>query len=231
MRERKFSAALQRALARFDELGGVVEFVGLELDGRDGRTRETHREAAISTMRVIGTRLDEYYLKLLERPDYADSRRDEFFQVQMDISKMEGKRISVHEFFGSHFDCNSRRLLLRGRTPEHRNDFFWFGTEESDESMVYLPLSKSEYMTDGFAQAFTETPHGLGGSATEAHELFITIYGELFTNFAAPDHIWQWSTDWSNYFDAGYEWWGSFLWTVYIEGNAFIVGAAASTTD
>ena len=40
-----------------------------------------------------------------------------------------------------------------------------------------------------------------------------------------------WGTDWSNYFDAGKEGWGTFFWTIRRPGSDFITVIGASTTD
>jgi hypothetical protein len=42
--------------------------------------------------------------------------------------------------------------------------------------------------------------------------------------------IWQWPTDWSGYFDAGHEWWGSCCWTLWTQPDR-VLGIVASTTD
>jgi hypothetical protein len=41
----------------------------------------------------------------------------------------------------------------------------------------------------------------------------------------------QWKTDWSTYFDAGHEWWASFLWSLARPNTNNIVVIAASSTD
>jgi hypothetical protein len=43
--------------------------------------------------------------------------------------------------------------------------------------------------------------------------------------------IYEWPVDWSNFFVAGQEWWGSYLWTFASPGTHQIVVLAASTTD
>jgi hypothetical protein len=43
--------------------------------------------------------------------------------------------------------------------------------------------------------------------------------------------IYSWPTDWASYFDAGQEWWGSFLWTLANPGENRIVVLVASATD
>lgn len=53
----------------------------------------------------------------------------------------------------------------------------------------------------------------------------------LFADDWSRLEIVSWSTDWSPYFDAGHEWWGAFLWTVYVPAREWIVVVAASATD
>lgn len=71
----------------------------------------------------------------------------------------------------------------------------------------------------------------MSGTHKDINTLFLSIANELFGGFQCSLEIYQWSTNWSNYFDAGHEWWGSFLWTVEPEGANYIVGVAASSTD
>ncbi len=43
--------------------------------------------------------------------------------------------------------------------------------------------------------------------------------------------IYEWSNDWSYYFDAGKEWWGTFFWTILKKEKREIIVICASTTD
>ncbi|MGY3777090.1 hypothetical protein [Isobaculum melis] len=43
--------------------------------------------------------------------------------------------------------------------------------------------------------------------------------------------IYRWNDDWSDYFDAGKEWWGTFYWTIYDPSTNRMTVIGASTTD
>lgn len=81
-----------------------------------------------------------------------------------------------------------------------------------------------------YTYAFTDPPHGIRCRDQDeklgvCSQTLTRLFGDL-SEFT----IREWSTDWSNYFDAGNEWWGAFLWTlVSDESRGWWVGA--STTD
>lgn len=56
-----------------------------------------------------------------------------------------------------------------------------------------------------------------------------------FNNVLFPDRkdvrVYRWNDDFSDYFDAGKEWWGTGLWTVSDVKNKVIVVIGASLTD
>ncbi|MEO0989266.1 MAG: hypothetical protein AAFY20_27600, partial [Cyanobacteria bacterium J06639_14] len=61
--------------------------------------------------------------------------------------------------------------------------------------------------------------------------LLTELVTTLFSGFSEPHTIYQWNSDWSNYFDHGKEWWGTFFWTVHLPQSQVVVGMGASTTD
>ncbi len=97
-----------------------------------------------------------------------------------------------------------------------------------EKNTIIKPRSRVE---SGYAYAFSDPPYSLGVSLEEANQLFSAINKHLFDSFSAELEIYQWSTDWSSYFRAGNEWWGSFLWTIYNKRRNFIVAVGASATD
>jgi len=75
--------------------------------------------------------------------------------------------------------------------------------------------------------AFWNTPHKTGYGPEEFH----TINAALFPHGTESLEVYEWTTDWSDYFDAGHEWWGTACWSVYDNRlNRFVV-ILASTTD
>lgn len=75
--------------------------------------------------------------------------------------------------------------------------------------------------------AFLETPHGTGYGAED----FDKINRILFPNGAEPLEVYEWTTDWSNYFEDGHEWWGAACWSVYDRSLNRYAVIMASTTD
>ncbi len=74
---------------------------------------------------------------------------------------------------------------------------FWGTDDVSRESII-----------DGYKTAFFFPPYGLQCSSAEAEELFDRITAIVMGASPAECEVLSWSTDWSNYFDGGKEWWG-----------------------
>ena len=60
---------------------------------------------------------------------------------------------------------------------------------------------------------------------------FDRVNEALFPNGAEPLVVYEWTTDWSEYFDDGHEWWGAMCYTVYDESLDRYVIIIASATD
>ena len=84
---------------------------------------------------------------------------------------------------------------------------------------------------DGYKPAFFHPPYGLRGSAAEKAELFAGINKYVLGANPERAEIFSWSTDWSNYFEAGQEWWGAFYWTIRSAESQKMVVVGASSTD
>jgi len=59
--------------------------------------------------------------------------------------------------------------------------------------------------------AFLEPPHGSGYTPED----FRKVNAALFPAGTAGLEVCEWSTDWSDYFDAGHEWFGAACWSVW----------------
>lgn len=75
--------------------------------------------------------------------------------------------------------------------------------------------------------AFLNTPHGTGYTPND----FIKVNETLFPNGEDALEVYEWTTDWSDYFDDGHEWWGAACWSVYDASLKRYVVILASTTD
>jgi hypothetical protein len=105
-----------------------------------------------------------------------------------------------------------------------------FQIEFEPSKAVRRQISLDEFI-EGYRYAFSEPPYSLRESKQEVNELFIGVNQALFDRFEAPLEIYEWSNDWSTYFDPGNEWWGAFLWTVWNEKKNWVIGIGASATD
>jgi hypothetical protein len=74
--------------------------------------------------------------------------------------------------------------------------------------------------------AFLEPPHGSGYGPDE----FRRVNAVLFPEGTDELEVYEWTTDWSNYFEDGHEWWGTACWSVYDKRmNRYIVIMAEAT--
>jgi hypothetical protein len=128
---------------------------------------------------------------------------ERFWRLKWTPDKAIGTRVTFAEFWGTD-DVESKQI----------------------ESNAWLIPS-----IDGFKPAFFHPPYGLQGSYQSQTDLFNKIVTGLLGSEPQDAEIFSWSTDWSNYFDAGHEWWGAFYWTIRPKDSNRYLVIAASTTD
>ena len=78
-----------------------------------------------------------------------------------------------------------------------------------------------------YRTAFLNPPH----ENNYTDEDFDKINKCLFPNGTDCLEVFKWSTDWSDYFDDGHEWWGTLCLTVYDKSLDRFVIILASATD
>lgn len=85
-----------------------------------------------------------------------------------------------------------------------------------------------------FAYAFSTAPYGLHGRPSEVQAVFEEIRDFILPP-GDPCHIRDWSSAdlgrVSDYFDAGLEWWGVFLFSIHVPALQRLTVIAGSTTD
>jgi hypothetical protein len=189
---------LTALLAKYKTLGGVLDYVILEIQSED-EPDHCHRAAALAGIEAIDHRLEQWAISRASK-EYPIEL---FFRVRWDITKLIGERVPFSVFWGTD-DVE----------PKPINDRAWT-----------IPN------VDGYKTAFFHPPYGLQGPASEKMELFTEINRFLFGETPQRAEIFSWSTDWSNYFNAGHEWWGAFFWTIRSVGSPQVVVIGASSTD
>jgi hypothetical protein len=134
----------------------------------------------------------------------------------------DGPRITLEEFFGPYFSIKDHRPILLGKTGKPFqnvrvfNEYFYYNEAEVPANVISVKRNeKSEYNTQGYADAFLSPPHSFGLKEMTNFEIgsFFLEFNRLYFDDVNRLTIYAWPTSCSNYFDAGQEWWGSFFWT------------------
>lgn len=114
------------------------------------------------------------------------------FPWKFDIGKAKGNVIDTASFFVV------PRLLRKDR---HGNNLYDsdYSNPKVNEKMPYW-------------YAFLEPPIEAGRHSAEEFEM---LNNALFPNGIDSVEVYDWSTDWSDYFNSGHEWWGASCWTCY----------------
>jgi len=148
--------------------------------------------------------------------------------ISFDAARAKGRQITLRQFVGRGCDFERRQLVSSWRENSTGSGSSWTPGPA-------LGVDNDRYMTDAYAEAFSEAAHGISIRRPKLRDLcnewFATINGELLGGLHDDLIITQWTTDWSNWFDAGHEYWGSFFWTVRPPDRPWTVAITASTTD
>ena len=227
----------QRILNQLSSWGGVLDFGFFATSDELGATEDDHREAIKLTFSKLRSDLEHYADKTsVER----GIDRSKFFSIKFDeasISTLAPTRSSWEQFLGPRYDFQRDGLLVHG-IEGHFNSLFFYQDEEREENIVE-PMDEDDASDAGLAYAFSDPPYPLrSNKQVKSPRLSLKERGELFDELlnkvlsvSEESTVYRWPTDWSNYFDAGNEWWGTFLWTLANQGDGRVVVIAASSTD
>jgi hypothetical protein len=210
--EQIVSTDIAQRLSEFDKLGGVIDFKVFRIKG-EGTQQNAHLVIAQRTLELLAVDNDNCFNEL---SNSLGTNRDIYFKVSTSVlSADDGKQIRPEVFFGRYFNFKEERAILL-----------------DTEFRGYYYYDNSEYATDGYTDAFLNPPHKFGSNMTnfEVGKYFLD-FNRFFFDDINKLVVYAWTTNCSNYFDAGKEFWGSFFWTVYNPAKDWYIGIAASTTD
>jgi len=149
----------------------------------------SHKDAVLFAMLKVIERYIDTQLKSEIRD--CGKAREEPFPWNLDIGKAKAHPIDPAEFL--HVP-EIRRINRAG----HR--FY--------DCVLPDPL-KGEQIP--YWYAFSEPPHGTRYGPDE----FRGVNAVLFPKGTDELEVYEWTTDWSNYFEDGHEWWGTACWSIY----------------
>ncbi|MEW4452795.1 hypothetical protein AB1L30_08980 [Bremerella sp. JC817] len=220
-----FSPAQQRLLERFEQAGGVVEFILCQ--STTPHLIESHREAVRLAFLELEDR-DERWAQQVAQERKIPRRR--LFDIHYEAAAIEGLNptsITVEQLLGNRYDLARRELIVYGK-GEYRNRFFYAHAEPKPANI--LPQIDGG-ISEGLAYAMSSPPYPLDATPEEVDRMLQSMLHGLLNDLADDPLLLRWPTDWCNYFDAGNEWWGSFLWSVGVPAWQQIVVMAASSSD
>lgn len=174
-----------------------------------------------------GQRKEEEYFRLTAGPKAQDQDDDPFYtliseylDLVVDYVIVKGERYCGYE---------SHRKALK--TAFGRLDGEWNG--DSDQAVGKSVATEEMFSSndqDGklnYRKAFLYPPHQNGYTGKD----FVRVNAALFPNGTDQLEVYEWTTDWSDYFDEGHEWWGALCLTVYDKSLDRFVVTMASATD
>lgn len=144
-------------------------------------------------------------LKVIER-DTDSQPQDEPFPWSLDMAKAQAHQIDAEALL------HAPEVLRTDRVGQR-----FYDCELPD------PL-KGEQIP--YWYAFWETPHPSGYGP----DGFRRVNASLFPEGTGGLEVYEWTTDWSNLFDDGHEWWGAACWSVYdVRMDRYVVMIASET--
>lgn len=153
------------------------------------------------------------------------------------FKKLKGRQISPVQFFGDWYDSADGNLIKLGNITTIDGQSF--------TNPKLLSLEKLQVMSSGspgvevgaggqFAYAYLNPPYGLSASPAKIQKAFDDIR-EAILPASHSAIILDWTSpsldEVSDYFKAGKEWWGVFLFSIYIPDLKKLTIIAGSATD
>ena len=169
--------------------------------------QESHREALRSVFGILEEESAEDRNRAREL--FGDDVADRMVPPVYDTCKAQASPLTAGEFF---YCPNIIRTDYYGNV---RYDADW---EPNDENFG---------TTVPYWYALMEPVHG----RRNRPEDFRKVNEALFPKGTDGLEIFEWTTDWSDYFDDGHEWYGSCCWTVYDRSMGRYAVMLVSATD
>ena len=157
---------------------------------------------------------DEAFCGLIEK--YPDSA------VEFRIVKSDGG--GSYESHREALAAAARDLFFDGGEAIWDYDVGKAEGKETDKSELFAPVSDGKL---NYRKAFLHPPYECGYTDGD----FEKINAALFPLGTDMLEVYEWTTDWSEFFDDGHEWWGALCFTVYDKKLDRFVVIAASATD
>ncbi len=171
---------------------------------------------------------EEEYDRLTAEAKTAQKRKDPFFRLLAGYPDLVVE-YSIVRCKAAYSGYESHRRALTAAFRELGAG--WQGEPERAEgksiSVAKLFSPAAEGRNLNYRKAFLDPPHKNSYTARD----FDRLNAALFPNGTEGLEPYEWTTDWSEYFDDGHEWWGALCLTVYDPSLDRFAVIMASATD
>lgn len=200
----------RRIMDEFDRAGAEFLFYTYRISGNDEYAR--HCSAAKDALKNACDFQEERWLS-------AHVRRR--WTTDFDLLEGSGERISLRRFLGQRYAILQKGAIIID------------GKEYQPQIDPHPDYAHNDHDVSGFCEALLHPPYGMrreDGSLPAERKMFDRFAAAVFSD---PDRlvVYRWSTDCSDFFDAGKEWWGAYFWTIYNPVKEMYIAALASSTD
>ena len=217
---------IEQLLTTFEDNGGRVKFYLYTIDSKEN-VYHKHLEVAKQTLIEVAKEINLYLDKIAAKDKL---NREKLFTMDYDFTllKSSGKEIDLETFMGWQYDAGAHSVLIQGLHSLF-NEYFYYNTPEDSKHIV---KREDENTIKGLAYAFLNPPYGfhINKNLYDTGAFFLNCCDTLFTDLSQIE-VYEWSTDCSNYFDIGKDWWGTFFYTVYNPLRDCYIGIVASESD
>ena len=187
-------------------LVGEVDY-HLICDDKPYEGMRSHKEALQLVFEWLAEEITEN--KENARSMFGDDLADRMHPLVYDIDKAQPSPLDPQEFF---YCPNIVKTDYYGNV--------WYDAE-------WKPNDDNCGTTVPYWYALMEPVHGRNNKPED----FKKVNEVLFPNGTEMLDIYEWTTDWSDYFDAGHEWYGACCWSVYDRSMKRYVVMLVSATD
>ncbi|MBP0990624.1 MAG: hypothetical protein J5874_05565 [Oscillospiraceae bacterium] len=164
---------------------------------------------------------DEFYRLIAKYPDIVC----DYSLVGSDDKNANASGVFPYRGVDSHrlaLECVARELFDSGKWSY---DMKAARCRKLKSTALFAPTGADNWLN--YRKAFLCPPHG--NSYTDRD--FEQVNDVLFPGGTECLEVYRWTTDWSEYFDEGHEWWGALCLTVYDKTLDRFVVIMASATD
>ena len=124
MKQAELTDDQRRLLQRFEEIGGVVDFVIFDCDD-DVSSESAHHQAVILGLKEIQQQADDYAERTSKEMGIP---KDRICQISIDkkaAERLAPRRITWEEFLGPRYDFERSGLIVRGKGSFLNENFFY----------------------------------------------------------------------------------------------------------